>query len=285
MTISDKNAVDMAQKSINNSYTNQANKFHQASRDVVLSLKRFDYWGLLGYLDVKQRYRRSVIGPFWLTISMGVTVTALGFLYANLFKLDLHEYLPFLALGFILWQFISGILIESCEVFVSAENIIKQSQSLFSLQVFRLVWRNLIILAHNLVIFLVVLLVFELPVGFQMLLFLPALTVAMLLGVGFGTILGILCTRFRDVGPLVQSVTQLCFFLTPIIWKPELLQGRAVFLDYNPFYHVMSILRAPLLMEPVGLLSWYVSISLAVGGLILAFLALSGVRRVLAYWL
>jgi ABC-type polysaccharide/polyol phosphate export permease len=36
-------------------------------------------WNMLAWQDIKQRYRRSVIGPFWLTISTAIMVFSLGF--------------------------------------------------------------------------------------------------------------------------------------------------------------------------------------------------------------
>ena len=95
-------------------------------KDLLDGLSMYHLWGRLGWNDILQRYRRSLLGPLWLTISMAVLIGALGLLYAKLFKVDAAEYIPFLAIGFVLWQLISGILLDGCNVFVQSEGIIKQ---------------------------------------------------------------------------------------------------------------------------------------------------------------
>lgn len=256
-----------------------------ATLDIVEGLKAWQLWSLLGWTDILQRYRRSALGPFWLTISMGVTVGALGFLYASLFKLTLADYLPFLALGFIFWQFISGLLLDGCSVFIGAEGTIKQAKSPYSIHIYRVVCRNLIILAHNLVIYVAVALWFRVPVGWDVLFSLLGVGLVALNGVWAALILGMLCARYRDVLPIINSVIQLAFFVTPIIWKPELLADRAMFLTANPFYHFMEILRAPLLGEAISPLSWAVVGAITLGGWIAAFIAFTLAERRISYWL
>ena len=110
--------------------------------DMTAGSKMYQLWGKLGWNDIIQRYQRSILGPLWLTISMGVLIGALGFLYANLFKMDLSTYLPFLTVGFILWQLVSGILLDGCNAFVSAEGIIKQIKLPLSLHICHLLFRH-----------------------------------------------------------------------------------------------------------------------------------------------
>ena len=117
--------------------------------DIRTGFSMYHLWGRLGWKDILNRHQRSLLGPIWLTISMGVLIGTLGFLYANLFKMDLSTYLPFLTVGFVLWQLISGILLDGCNAFVGAEGIIKQIKLPLSLHVYRLLWKNLITLAHN----------------------------------------------------------------------------------------------------------------------------------------
>lgn len=120
-----------------------------ALADLTEGLARWRLWGLLAWQDIKQRYRRSSLGPFWLTISMGVMIGTLGVLYGKLFKMAIQEYLPFLCLGLLTWTFISTSILEGCTVFIASESVIKQIKLPLSSHVYRLVWRNLIILGHN----------------------------------------------------------------------------------------------------------------------------------------
>jgi ABC-type polysaccharide/polyol phosphate export permease len=257
----------------------------QARDDIVHGVRRWPLWGLLGWSDILQRYRRSVLGPLWITMSMAVLITALGMLYAVLFELDLTDYLPFLAIGFILWGLVAGMITEGCTVFIDAEGVIKQLSVPISVHVYRIVWRNLLIFAHNVVVFFVVAVIFSVPMGWSAFLALFGLAILLANGLWLGLLLGLLCTRFRDATPIVASIMQLSFFLTPIIWKPEMLPDRAIFLMINPFYHAIELVRAPLLGGSVEPLSWAVGIGLAIAGLALALPLVGYYRARLVYWL
>lgn len=256
-----------------------------ALQDLRDTVSRWQLWGLLGWQDILQRYRRSILGPFWITASMGVLVTALGLLYANLFRIEVGAFLPFIAVGFIFWTYISTTLNEGCSVFISAEGIIKQLDMPLSLHAFRAVWRNLIILAHNLIVLVVVAVIFSVDFGLQTLAVIPGLALLVLNSLWMMIVLGFAGARFRDIAPIVGSILQLAFFLTPIIWKPELLQGRTFILNANPFYHFIELVRAPLLGGSVELISWGVVLGITLLGWAAALAVLSRYGRRLAYWL
>lgn len=131
----------------------QAEQFKSAWRDIIAGWHRRELWATLGLHDVRQRYRRSTLGPFWITISMGVMVFALGLLYGQIFGQDLHEYLPFLAAGFVIWGLVSAMILEGCSTFISSEGMIRQLNAPVSIYAYREVWSSLIAFAHNIWVF------------------------------------------------------------------------------------------------------------------------------------
>ncbi len=241
-------------------------------------------WGRLGWQDIRRLYRRSVLGPFWLTISMGLLVAALGTLYGALWKVELADYAPFLALGFVVWTLISGVITEGCNAFINAEGIIKHVGLPFSVHVYRLLWRNLLVLCHNAVVFVIVAAIFGVWPGWAGLLAVPGLALLCINGIWAGLLLGIISARFRDVPPIVASVVRVLLFVTPIIWMPELMPGRAFVLDLNPFYHLVEVVRAPLLGQVPGLVSWLAVLGITLGGWIVAFEFFRRYRWRIAYW-
>ncbi len=255
-----------------------------ARADFIDSLTRWRLWGRMGWQDIKQRYRRSVLGPFWLTLSMAILVAALGFLYSKLFGIAIDDYLPFLTLGFLAWGLISGVIIDGCTAFTAAEPFIKQMKLPFSLHIYRIVWRNLIIFAHNFVVYIGVAVVFGIWPGIAGLLLLPGLVLIVLTAIWVGLLLGMICARFRDVPQIVVSVLQVAFFLTPIIWKPELLGSRAGFVQANPFFHFVELVRAPLLGSVPGLMTWIVVLATTLAGWFVTFLFFRRFRARIAYW-
>jgi len=249
-------------------------------------------WGHLGWQDIRQRYRRSVLGPVWITISMAVTAVALGVLYAGLFGNDLSVQLPYILVGFIVWGFISGCISEGSEVFIANEGLIKHLPSPLSVHVYRLVWRQMLFLAHNMVVYLVMLLVFPQRLHWTDLAVVPALALLALNGAWVSLLLGVVTTRFRDIVPITQSVVQLMFFLTPIVWIYDDLRNspdpriaeRAAIVEFNPFMHFLEIVRQPLLGQDQQLRHWVVVLLITVVGWALTLVALKRFRARISYW-
>ena len=256
----------------------------RALLDLVQGARAHHLWYLLGWQDIRRRYRRSVLGPFWLTLSMGALVGVLGLLYGMLLKVEIADYVPFLALGFIVWTLISGVINDGCKTFINAEGIIKQVGLPLSVHVYRLLWRNVLVLCHNALVYVVVAAVFAVWPGWGGLLALPGLVLLCLNGIWAGLLLGIVSARFRDVPPIVSSIVRICFFVTPIIWMPELVPARALVLDVNPFFHLVEVVRAPLLGKVPGLESWIAVLIMTCAGWLVTFAFFRRYRRRIAYW-
>lgn len=253
--------------------------------DLVEGARTSHLWGLLGWQDIRRRYRRSIIGPFWLTISMGVLVAVLSTLYGALLKVEIAEYAPFVALGFIVWAMISALITDGCAAFTSAESMIKQVDLPLSVHVYRMVWRNILIFCHNAAIFVAVAIIFSIWPGWAGLLVVPGLILLCLNGLWMGLLFGLVSARFRDVPPIMDSIVRIAFFVTPIIWMPELLPGRAVLLDLNPFYHFLELVRAPLLGQTPELASWLAVVGIMVAGWLATFALFCHYRGRIAYWI
>jgi ABC-type polysaccharide/polyol phosphate export permease len=143
--------------------------------DAYQGFRAWRLWSALGWNDIRQRYRRSVLGPFWITISMAVLVAVLGYIYSHIFKMEIQTYLPFLALGFIFWGFLSSTITESCEAFRENNRIIKQIKVPYSVHILRVLWRNLIVLLHTISIFIPISIIFSLMPSPDILLVIPGL--------------------------------------------------------------------------------------------------------------
>ena len=257
----------------------------KAKQDLFGSFFSYDIWMTLGWLDIRQRYRRSALGPWWITLSLAITVLAMGILYAKLFKQDIHTYLPFLAVGMVFWTLISSLLTDGTKVFTEAEGIIKQIPLPFGIHVLRMLWRHLIVFFHNMIVVVVVLLVFGLFPGPNLLLFPLVVVLIGLNGYWVGLVLGILGTRFRDIAQIVVSLVQILFFITPVMWSPSNIVHRLWIMEYNPLFHLLAIARNSLSQGAVPVVSWLVVLGMTLAGWILAFWLLVRYRGRIAYWL
>lgn len=210
----------------------------------------------LAWLDIRLRYRGSMLGPFWLTLSTGVMVAALGVLYSTLFRTNLHDYLPFLALSMVLWTAISTLVSDACVCFTQVESTIRSVRMPFFVQAVRMVVRNAVVLAHNIVVIVAVYLIFLIWPGLRAVLAIPGLLLWVADGIAASLLLGAFCARFRDIQPIVNSVMQIAFFMTPVIWKPEQLGPGVSTLPFNPFYDLLEVVRGPILGTGITGAAW-----------------------------
>ncbi|MGF1475455.1 MAG: ABC transporter permease [Geminicoccaceae bacterium] len=257
----------------------------EAIRDLRQGIGDRRLWLRLAWLDIRQRYRRSTLGPFWLTLSMGITVVALGVVWGSLFGADMSEFLPFLATGLILWGFVSSVLIDSCTVFIGAQSIIKEIRLPLITYVLRMITRNAIIMAHNAAVLVGVYLFFGHAPSLAWFAAIPGLAILAWNAIWVGGVLGLVNTRYRDVQPVVQSLITPAFLITPIMWQPEMLPERALLLHVNPFFATIEVIRAPLLGKIPAFSTWLLAVAVPLAGSAIAFTLFARYRRRVAFWL
>jgi ABC-type polysaccharide/polyol phosphate export permease len=216
---------------------------------------------------------------------MATLVVGLGFMYAGLFGTSTQKYLPYVAVGFIVWGFISTCITDGCGAFFSAATTIKQVPAPLSIYAYRVVWRTFIVLLHNMVIYVGVALIFGIWAGFgNILLAVLGIVLLCLNGVWTSIVLGIFSARFRDIPPIVASFVQVAFFLTPIFWSADQLSERSAIVEYNPLTYYVDIVRKPLLGEVSHLTDWAIVLSFTLMGCVLSLICLTLYRRRLSYW-
>jgi lipopolysaccharide transport system permease protein len=251
--------------------------------DFKAGLALWRVWARLGWNDILQRYRRSVLGPFWLTASMGIMVLVPGVLYAKLFKSPIDDFLPFLCVGLPVWTLISSFFTEGGTLFIGAESYIKQIRLPYSVYVYRSAWSKLIIFAHNSIVYLAMMLYFGRWPGAVVLLAIPALLLVLANGALAGLVIGMASARFRDIPQIIISSIQIVFFVTPIMWKPELLQNRSLF-EFNPFYQLVEIVRAPLLGATPSLDTCFAVLLISLINIAISGAIFIRFRARIAYW-
>ena len=239
----------------------------------------------LGWLDIKLKYRGSLLGPFWLTISTAVWIGAMGGLYSVLFHQDMRVYLPFLALSLVTWNAIGGLVGDACNTFTQAEGTIRAVRMPFFVHALRVVVRTTISFAHNLPVILGVFAIFSTWPGLVAAQSLLGFVLWMIDGFAACLLLGSLCARFRDIPPIVGSIMQIAFFITPIVWRPEQLGAHGWWLPYNPFDALLETVRAPLLGHPASPLVWGLALADSVVFCTLTWCVFVRVRTRIAYWM
>lgn len=274
----------MAKRDVSKSAGRKPTRTRLALQDIRDSLLNARFWATLGWVDIVQRYRGSVLGPLWITAGTGAFVIGVGPLYALLLGTHLRAYLPHLTSGIIIWQFIVSTINDSCSIFISSGPLMKQMRIPRMTHVFHSMARHVIIFAHTIPLYFAVRLFLGLPWDWHMLWAIPGFVLLLLILINVAVILATISVRFRDVIQVVASVMQIAFFLTPVIWQVGDRPMLRLAADLNPLAALLALVRAPLTLEPVTLpqLAW------AVGGLVvlsmLSFFLFARYRRRIIYW-
>ncbi|MFZ7165887.1 ABC transporter permease [Avibacterium avium] len=262
------------------------NQFKDTMKDIFIAFKEYYLWTTLGWYDVLARYRRSTLGPFWITLSMAITISAMGPLYGSLFGNTINDFVPRLALGIIFWALISSSINDFCSAFSDSAHYLKQTKISPIVFILRVLYRQLIIFLHNILIYPIILLIFWTPISLDVLLLIPAFIITLLNLFWIGIIISIFCTRYRDMLPVINSVITLLFFVTPIIWSMDQLpEDRQYLALWNPFTILLDLLRTPLLGGTPEPSHWITAILMAILGLSISIIVFMKTRKRITYWL
>lgn len=256
-----------------------------AIADVGATFGRWRTWWLLAGQDIQMRYMRSVIGPFWITLAMAALIFGMALLYGGLFNQNFSEYLFYLSCGFLTWFFLQAMVIDASGLVMEAENHLRAIRIPVPVFAARMVARNLIIFLHNAVVVAGVMIYYQFPVNQQTALAIPGLLVLIGIGYFWAITIAPICARFRDIPQVIASVLQIAFFLTPIFWRADQGGVRGEFVMFNPLYHLIELVRAPLHGVAPTELNWIVALSVLGGLVVTALITQATTRRQLFLWL
>jgi ABC-type polysaccharide/polyol phosphate export permease/tetratricopeptide (TPR) repeat protein len=244
-------------------------------------------WWYLARMDMRMRYRRTALGPWWNVLGVGVALVGMSVVWATIFNLNVHEFFPYLSSGYVTWILISSLMTQGCDCFTGGNaGAIQRSQNLpRSIHIFRCLAGNVLNFGHSLSIFLIGALALGIDVNWNTLLVVPGFLLLLWVGAGLIGIFGIIGARYRDLQPSISALMTVLFFITPVVFKPTMLGERAKLVDLNPLAHLMDVVRSPLLGQAPTTLSWLVTLGMAVATSALAFYLLARNRTRIVYWL
>lgn len=239
----------------------------------------------LGLQDIELRYKRSMLGPFWLSASLVATVLALSYLFSQIFGMHFVDYVSFVGAGMLGWTLIAAMVNEGCGSVQEHAAYLSNVRMPLSMLAWRITLRNAIVFAHNLIAIIGILLAFGVILTPVAAMVVPGVLVNLVFGFFCVLAIGPVCARFRDIPQVVSSIIQVTFFMTPIFWMPDQAAHRPMFTDGNPFYHLIELVRAPLLGTMPSTMNWIVS-GVACGVVaLLAIVSVSMTRKRINLWL
>ncbi|MDF0377972.1 ABC transporter permease [Methylophilus sp. YYY-1] len=253
--------------------------------DIKRAISKLDLVLFFAWGDTKARYRRSALGPIWMIISTSVSVAGLGFLWSMLLKQDSATFIPSLTIGLVSWQFISGCILESCSIFVRNSHFIRNIENPYTLFPLQLVAKHLINLTHSFIVIVVVLFIFHQHISIGQLLFIPGLMLVIANLLWISILLGIWGARFRDIEQIVSAMMPIIFFISPVIYRPNLLEvSQQAIVWLNPFSYLLALIRDPLIGASINPFVYEVGCVAALVGWSFVIYSLGKNKGSISFW-
>lgn len=241
-------------------------------KDFKQVYKERDFWVNLAWIEMKRKYNGTFFGVLWQIISTLIIGLCLGSFYSVILKQDYSFYIPYLISGLVVWGLISQSIIDGCKIFIVNSSQIKEVSISYFSYILKQMLKNLLIFGFGFLSIIVVLLYFGRVLYIDFLMIFLGLCIMVLNVFWFTLLLGLLTLFLRDITELVSNFMRLVFFVTPVIWVPELAGSKAYLVDYNPLYYYLDIIRSPILGQELNSLSLLITTLIGVFGLILSFL-------------
>jgi len=242
-------------------------------------------WLHAGWIDVVWRFRRTKIGPFWHTLNLAAFVLVMGVIWSTILHQDAFQYFRYVTASMIVWGLIASFITDATSILVAGQSTALSMRFPFVAFACAHVWRSLILFAHHFVFYIAVIAFTLYSPGWSVFYAVPGLVLIVANGVWMSLLSGIVCLRWRDLIPAIASAMQIAIFVTPVFWPKDMLGPRLSFAaDFNPLYHLVRIMRDPLLGVTPPLVSWLWVLGTLVLGSTITFWIYGKQRDRMPYW-
>lgn len=254
--------------------------------DIQTSFRQYSLWSELAKLELKVRFRGTYFGVLWVLLALLLKVGMISLIYSLVLNKPLKEYVLFLSIGLLTWNYVSALVITSALSFLQARNYFQQMSMPHFIFVFQTVYREtLILLLYQVMAIPLILLYFGFS-GIQAVWLWSLLGYFMIIvnGVFAGAWIGWVATRYRDVQHLISNLVMILFIVTPVLWPPPAGQENHVYFMLNPFYHLLEVVRAPIISSEIPVTSLLVVSGLALFNILICVLFYNKAKSRLVLW-
>lgn len=253
-------------------------------KDFKCGALQWRIWSALGWNSIKMQYRRTFLGPLWITMQHSIFIIALGYMFATIQKEDFASFFLYFATGYTFWLLLSSFVTEAGNTFLGINGLPNMTRTAITTHIYLQLFTQLLLFAHKLIPLGIVIIVFHRSLSVNLPLFICGLIMFLVFGIWITALLGCLSLRFQDLMPALSSIMQILFFVTPVMFRHSMIPGGEKLSNLNPFFHYLIVVRGNLLNEEVTLTNWLAVICMNVIGIIFTLWVFRRSRPKLAYW-
>lgn len=257
-------------------------------RDYIDSLRQPEFWVYATWLVLVTKYRQSRLGLLWAMVPSALYAFGIGWFFSSFMGIPLREFIPHLGLGYVVYRLVTASLNEATTVFSGHSTFILDGRVRLTDYVLRVIGRGFFYFLMAIPVLAVALAIsssFD-PWG---LVVLPLTMTIVLLNIAWlGVLVGVIGARLPDVNQLVGSILMFAFLFTPILWFADQVPANSLrggIARINPLFHLVEVVRAPLLGKPVEFSTYIYLFCFLLVGWTLAIIVYRRYARFVPIWI
>jgi len=259
--------------------------YSKAIRDLIKGASLYNVWSFQAWHEISAKYKRTVLGSLWIAGGMVALSLSLAVVFGAIMRQNMHDIFPNIIGGILCYGFCAFILIDSPEIFMGAAGMIKNHAYPYTYYVFESLCRATLMFLNNVIVFFIAIAcVGALAVPHWS--FLIGFPIVLVTLFTWGTVLGLAASRFRDLRFMTPLLSQILFFLTPVTWMArDVGPDRRFLIDFNPYYGLVEIMRAPLLGYAAPMQAYFLALTAMGLGIFVWLIVFSACRRKIPFWI
>lgn len=261
---------------------------HGVVKEVIRAARLWPIWLRMGLQDLRIRFRRSALGVGWIFLNLGISVLAIGMIYGHLFGQEIKTFMPFLTSGLIVWGYFTSSILEGGNAFVTSEGYIKQIGLPIYIYVFRFFVSTTMTMLISFPAYFIIAFIYSIQFQWEALWAFVGILLLSVVSFLMTAVFAHLNARFRDTAHIASVGLQVMFFITPIVWPPGAVHTSRLrwVIDFNPVYHLIEVVRRPLLAsKPAAHINYFVVLLLILGLFMIAWVLTKRYNKRIAFLL
>ncbi|EKF6289094.1 ABC transporter permease [Vibrio cholerae] len=251
--------------------------------DLKESLKERQLWTTLAWIELKRGFSGTKLGVLWRPTSALIVGLSLGNVYSIILNKSTSDYIPYVVAGLVVWSLISQLITEGGKLFLANGPQIKEMPISYTSYIAKYLTRNIISFLLSSLAVILVLVYYNQLSRIEPIAFIFGTLMVVINGIWVSILFGIATIYIRDITELISNFMRLVFFITPVLWSPDMASSKGQIVKYNPLYYYLDVIRSPMIGHEVDIYSYYIIATITIVGLIVSVIVYSKYRDKISF--